>query len=657
MASPTHDDPYEFARVHPEGLEAEKALGLVLADEELHPYHKSFIQVVPTIGSDESESETSSSGRPGSPRRERENVYYKLSLADKVEHFAHGWRAGRGSSETLKGSNNAGDRSVDLLLIRPGQCANRVAPVHARIRFNPHSGALMLVGADKALEHGQFHVLYQRSNTFRVGDLYYTLVFTAFDADQYTKFVTRRNEILGHYGFPAPHSSLSAVWRHQDTKIGSAILHSSFAFGTYGWVHAAVHSRTGQPLAIKRHLVQSRKQFAAVKGEVKVGLAFNEEQGLMPIYKSWCEHEAEHVCSVFPQQICTSSPLAMHDFSRLQASGLSTRELIEFLRGPLEGLANLHEAGYIHRDVSMKNIFVLSLNPPRAVLGDFGKTIRAQSHKDRQIGPIKTLAPEVDGSTYYDAKIDIWSWGVVFMCAFAPFLNHLYERMSTPQWHHRATDWLAEKENELGLDSLAAQLIRCVLAKDPEQRPSAARTLEHPCFHRNTPRQPGSSIAPRSPHGYSGIAGTHNEHKSGSKRAGGDYERELRPVYNFKRNRHRRLQDASMPKRLTSLDSNLNSKLNSNPPHTQHSHHQYYLPRQRAYSHHYCTPGHHSRPPTARFLREIVLQARMAKVGSTFTNDDKQQADHPSRHREGYYDADEQARLTDHGLSPTNFGD
>ncbi|KAL8974945.1 MAG: hypothetical protein Q9197_000833 [Variospora fuerteventurae] len=545
MASPTHDDPYEFARVHPEGLEAEKALGLVLTDEKLHPYHKSFIQVVPTTGSDESESESSSSGHPVSLRRERESICYTLSLADKVEHFAHGWRAGRGSSETLEGSNNAGDRSVDLLLIRPGQCTNRVTPVHARIMFNPHSGALMLVGAKKgkhvkyrlhdsrkaiALGNGQSHVLYQRSNTFRVGDLYYTLVFTAFDADQYTKFVTRRNEILDHYGFPAPHSSLSAVWRHQDTKSGPAILHSSFAFGTYGWVHAAVDSRTGQPLAIKRHSVQSIKQAAAVTDEVKVGLAFNEEQGLMPINKSWCEHETERVCNVFPQQIYTSSPLAMHDFSCLQASGLSTQELIEFLRGPLEGLANLHEAGYIHRDVSMKNIFVLSLNPPRAVLGDFGKTIRAQSHKDRQIGPIKTLAPEVDGSTYYDAKIDIWSWGVVFMCAFAPYLNHLYDRMSTPQWHHRATDWLAEKEKELGLDSLVAQLIRHVLAKNPEQRPSAARTLEHPCFHRNTPRQPGSSIAPRPSHGYSGIARTHSEQQSGSKRAGGDYEREREDI-------------------------------------------------------------------------------------------------------------------------------
>ncbi|KAI4143803.1 MAG: hypothetical protein LQ341_002813 [Variospora aurantia] len=550
----------------------------------------------------------------------------------------------------------------------------------------------MLVGAEKgkhvkyrlhdsqkaiALEDGQSHVLYQRSNTFRVGNLYYTLVFTAFDADQYTQFVTRRNEILDHYGFPAPHSSLSAVWQHQDTKSGPAILHSSLAFGTYGWVHAAVDARTGQPLAIKRHSVQSRKQAAAVRGEVKVGLAFNEEQGLMPINKSWCEHETERVCNVFPQQIYTSSPLAMHDFSCLQASGLSTRELIEFLRGPLEGLANLHQAGYIHRDVSMKNIFVLSLNPPRAVLGDFGKTIRAQSHKDRQIGPIKTLAPEVDGSTYYDAKIDIWSWGVVFMCAFAPYLNHLYDRMSTPQWHHRATDWLAEKENELGLDSLAAQLIRYIRSKDllppgPWNTPAFIETLldnralqSHRDLHTVIAAKLGLIASKKAVQSGQAVITSGNGRTS--------EELTVRPVYSFKRNRHRRLQDASMPKRLTSLDSNLNSKLNSNPAHTQNSYHQYYLPRRRAYSHHYCAPRHQFRPPTALCLGEIgmrnpkrrvrrpqrhlVLRARMAKVGSTFMNDDRQQADHPSRHREGYYDADEQARLTDHGLSPTNVGD
>lgn len=55
----------------------------------------------------------------------------------------------------------------------------------------------------------------------------------------------------------------------------------------------------------------------------------------------------------------------------------------------------------MHRDVTLKNMFVLSLKPARAVLGDFGKAVRAQTDQDISIGPAATRAPEVDGKTPY----------------------------------------------------------------------------------------------------------------------------------------------------------------------------------------------------------------------------------------------------------------
>ena len=265
MAFSTHD-PYEFARIYPKGIEARKALSSVTRDETISPWHKSFIQVVSNSESDDSGIDEGSPGRPKAPPLHLQKAFYTLSLAHPVEHFAGGWRAGRGSSSTPTSSNDTSDRSVDLLLIRPGQDAERVAPIHAIIKFNPHSGALLLVGAADGrhvrytlhdsnrpllLNNREQHVLYQSTNNFDVGNLSYSLTFTSFDTEQYANFVDKRNEILGRYGFPAPHPYLSAVWRPQDTKCGRVILHASFAAGAFGWVRAGIHSRTGVPLAIK----------------------------------------------------------------------------------------------------------------------------------------------------------------------------------------------------------------------------------------------------------------------------------------------------------------------------------------------------------------------------------------------------------------------
>lgn len=47
----------------------------------------------------------------------------------------------------------------------------------------------------------------------------------------------------------------------------------------------------------------------------------------------------------------------------------------------------------------MRNLFVIGSIPPEAVLGDFSKTIKAESASDNCLGPIYTRAPEVDGQT------------------------------------------------------------------------------------------------------------------------------------------------------------------------------------------------------------------------------------------------------------------
>ena len=80
---------------------------------------------------------------------------------------------------------------------------------------------------------------------------------------------------------------------------------------------------------------------------------------------------------------------------------------------PLQGLESLHRDGYMHRDVSLKNLLVMSENPPQAVLCDYGKAVKAEKATQTNIGPIPFLAPEVGEKAGYTNKIDIWGVGIV----------------------------------------------------------------------------------------------------------------------------------------------------------------------------------------------------------------------------------------------------
>jgi serine/threonine protein kinase len=51
---------------------------------------------------------------------------------------------------------------------------------------------------------------------------------------------------------------------------------------------------------------------------------------------------------------------------------LQTAQIASVLQQVLSGLSVMHRASIIHRDVKMRNVFVVAENPLRVKLGDFG---------------------------------------------------------------------------------------------------------------------------------------------------------------------------------------------------------------------------------------------------------------------------------------------
>ncbi|KAL8991361.1 MAG: hypothetical protein Q9177_000202 [Variospora cf. flavescens] len=494
----------EFARIIPEGSEAETALDIV-CDGAVDDHHSSFIRVERRTRVEDSGSELSASERRTSLDSGYWGGYYKLSLGDPVKKpFSIGWLMGRGHARDLDGP----PRGVDLLVIRPGKKPYGVAPIHARISIHPQSGVLLIFGVqegkpvvyrdlnnseDIELKNGQSQVLYQPRNSFSIGQLRYTLVFNNFDKMQYSRFVEKRNAIMQAHDLLAPHSALSAIPQRQDVKKGYMVMHGTLSAGGFGWISSAVDAATGMPLAIKEHRPKDLRAQDNVVRELKCQLTITEEQqGLLHTFDGWCEHDFDDICNRLPQSVFTSSPLAVSDFRGVPWDNLDTQQIMMFFRGPLQGLATLHSHGYIHRDVHRGNLFVMAVEPPRAVVGDFGKTIKAVSDVSAHLGPAPTRAPEVDGKQAYTNKIDIWSLGFAMIEALLPQVESP-KGVVTKEWHQNALGALDLMPGLSAYEGAAADLICRMLIQDPANRIPAAEALQHRCFRPDQfppPQQP-----------------------------------------------------------------------------------------------------------------------------------------------------------------------
>ncbi|KAL8804026.1 MAG: hypothetical protein Q9182_002817 [Xanthomendoza sp. 2 TL-2023] len=522
MASFDHHQasPYEFARLIPHGLDAERALDKVCSRDDLNAQHRSFIHVerrerdAPDSGTDLSASE----GPKDNEDKSYWGGYYSLSLIDTIDKpFSIGWRVGRGSSKL----EHDPPRGVDILLIDPGKISHGIAAVHARIQIHPQTGVLMLhaVQEDRPIYYydtrvpiqinsGDSYVLHRQSNMFRLGNLCYTLVFPGIPDEQYPGFLERRNKMMKYHNLPLPHPDISPVWRQEHTEKGPVILHSSLGSGAFGWVYPAVYRRGGGSAAVKEHKSKDTPEADAIWREIQIGKQFNDQQGLLPIIEAWCEHHTDYICTSLPQNVYTTSPLAISDFKRIpwrpRADIMRTLRLFS---GPLWGLVNLHGEGYMHRDVQVGNLFIMSIEPVRGLLGDFGKAIKARTHNDPHLGPPGTLAPEIDerGRYDYDNKIDVWSLAfAIHRVVFPHYYHESYDLMSssgrvTRQWHQEALACISDAVAIGQLPKGFKHLMYGMLAWDPSKRVSAVEAWNHDLFQAAAQPSPPSTPSSASP--------------------------------------------------------------------------------------------------------------------------------------------------------------
>ncbi|MGC4069590.1 MAG: protein kinase [Polyangiaceae bacterium] len=162
----------------------------------------------------------------------------------------------------------------------------------------------------------------------------------------------------------------------------------------------------------------------------------------------------------------------------------SSSETLEVLTQISEGLAAAHTVGVVHRDLKPANVFVLSGDPLRVKLMDFGiaKVLSSASEHTSYgqiMGTPRYMSPEqaLGQVDRISPRSDLYSLGVIayeMLTGVAPF-EHESPVMLLVMHVRDAFRPIIELVPDCPLE--LAQLVEGCLAKDPEGRPASAGEL------------------------------------------------------------------------------------------------------------------------------------------------------------------------------------
>lgn len=249
--------------------------------------------------------------------------------------------------------------------------------------------------------------------------------------------------------------------------------------GTAGTVKLAVHVPTGMRVAVK--IIPKRKFFMNKKLEETT----NRELAMLDRI---AEFEHPHIVQTFGYindpdnvyialELCEGGEL-LEELEHIGSYTEHDAATITF--NCVDTLKYLHARGIVHRDIKPENLLLSKKGDPDSIkLADFGlaNILEGRDSLQTVCGSPAYMAPEVHNMTDYDAKVDMWSMGVMLFLLLSgtlPFLPpRLVEKAEQQDYEFSGKLWV-------GISDAAKDLVARLLVADPKLRYGVDDVLRHP---------------------------------------------------------------------------------------------------------------------------------------------------------------------------------